>query len=105
MKFRHLALGQRFEFEGRVYVKVGPVAAREESSGQLRMIPSYGVLKPAGDVPAAVARATAKPVSRDAVLAAFDKFYAECVDVAAGSPHVDARARLEAARQRFLDSL
>ena len=39
MRFPQLALGQRFEFQGRQYTKNGPLTASEEASGEQRMIP------------------------------------------------------------------
>ena len=38
MKLQHLAIGARFEFEGQVYVKTGPLTASAEQGGQ-RVIP------------------------------------------------------------------
>ena len=39
MRFPQVAVGQRFEFQGRRYTKNGPLTASEEDSGQQRMIP------------------------------------------------------------------
>lgn len=105
MKFQHMGIGARFEFEGKVYVKEGPVAAREAETGKSRMIPRYAVLKPVGGRPAVVKNAAPQMVSRDAVAAAFDVFYAECGEVVAKCADPAFGARLEAARQRFLESL
>jgi hypothetical protein len=104
MKFQQLEIGARFEFEGKVYVKEGPVAARDVDTGKSRMIPRYAVLKPVGEMPKVSAQAAPKVVPRDAVLAAFEVFYTECGLVAAQCSIPDAEARLAAARQRFLTS-
>ena len=53
MKLQHLSMGARFEYEGVVYVKTGPLTASSEDGGQ-RIIPRYAILK-ALDVPAAEA--------------------------------------------------
>lgn len=74
MKLQHLPLGARFEYEGVVYVKTGPLTATAEQGGQ-RVIPRYAVLKPldvAVPEPAASGRGQ---LSRTAVLAAFEDFY------------------------------
>ena len=50
MKLQHLAIGDRFEYDGKIFVKTGPVTASSENGGQ-QMIPRYAILKPL-DVPA-----------------------------------------------------
>ena len=105
MKFDQLQMGQRFEWNGVVYVKAGPVVAREEVSGKSRMIPRYAVLKPVGEM-AAVSKNTAPTtVSREEVLSAFGLFYAECSEVVAQCSNPGVKSRLEAARRRFLELL
>lgn len=101
MKFEQMQMGQRFEWNGVVYVKAGPVVAREEATGKSRMIPRYAVLKPVGEMAAVSKKVEQKMVARDAVVAAFDLFYAECGDVVAKSSDPEAEVRLAAARQRF----
>ncbi|MEW6677771.1 MAG: hypothetical protein AB1421_07605 [Pseudomonadota bacterium] len=44
MKFPQLPIGTRFEYDGKVYVKTGPIAASGEDGGQ-RMIPRYAPLR------------------------------------------------------------
>ncbi len=100
MKFQQLEMGARFEYQGKLYVKEGPVAAREVESGKSRMIPRYALLKPVAESPKGGAKAAPKMVPRDAVLAAFEVFHGEC---AACLPP-EAEARLAAARARFLSS-
>ena len=98
MKFQHLEIGQRFEFEDKIYSKTGPVSAVEEASGKQRMIPRYAVLKPLGETPKIAKHTVPDMLSRAEVLAAFDAFCAECGDLAT-------QDRFEQARQRFIDSL
>ena len=105
MKFDELQMGQRFEWNGVIYVKAGPVVAREEATGKSRMIPRYAVLKSVGEMPAVSKKVEKKMVSRDAVVAAFDSFYAECGEIVEKCLDPEAEVRLEAARQRFLESL
>lgn len=39
MKFLQVPLGQRFQFQGESYVKIGPLTARRERDGENRLIP------------------------------------------------------------------
>ncbi len=105
MKFEQMQMGQRFEWNGVLYVKAGPVVAREEATGKSRMIPRYAALKPVGEMAAVSKKEAPKMVAREAVIAAFDVFYAECGEIVEKCSDLEARARLEAARQRFLESL
>lgn len=44
MKFQHLPIGARFDFEGKHYTKTSPLVASEDGGGQ-RMIARYAVLQ------------------------------------------------------------
>jgi hypothetical protein len=109
MKFSHLPIGARFEFEGKVYVKTGPIAASSEGGGQ-RMIPRYAMLRPLdGSVPVPPPK-PANSLDEARVLAAFDPFYQECGRVLDEAVEDDARLdaarrKLSSARARFLASL
>ncbi len=108
MKFQLLPLGARFEFEGKVYVKTGPLTATTEEGGQ-RMIPRSAVLKPL-DVPVAQTPKVDRKLDEAAVTAAFEVFFADCVRLlhVAGADELQAqalRAELDAARERFLARL
>lgn len=98
MKMQYLALGARFEFEGEVFVKTGPLTAASEKGGQ-RLIPRHAVLR-ALDVPAAgdSERKGKRLVDRDKLLQAFDDFYAQCEGLVGEA----GRADLVEARARFL---
>lgn len=100
MKLQHLAIGARFEYEGVVFVKTGPLTASSEQGGQ-RIIPRHAMLRPL-DVPEPeTGRGKPGELSRSRVRTAFDEFYGRCAAlVDAGS-----QAELEAARQRFLAAL
>ncbi len=39
MRFPHVAVGQRFSYQGKLYTKTGPLTASEESTGERRLIP------------------------------------------------------------------
>ncbi len=97
MKLQHLAIGERFEYEGQVFVKTGPLTACGEMGGQ-RMIPRHAMLRPvaaATPVPAAVVADEAR------VHAAFERFYLVCADLVPPA----SQAELAAARQRFLQEM
>lgn len=100
MKLQQLPLGARFEYEGRLYVKTGPLTAASEEGGQT-LIPRYAVLHPV-ETAATTAEKTGKgKLERTAVLAAFDDFY-RTAEEAAGEAAQD---RLAEARRRFLAAL
>lgn len=109
MKFSLLPIGARFEFEGKVYVKTGPIAASTEQGGQ-RMIPRYAVLRPLdGSAPVAAPRPP-RILDQAAVLAAFEPFYRACGRVLDDAVEDDgrldaARRELSSARDRFLAAL
>lgn len=96
MKLQHLAIGARFEYEGLVYVKTGPLTASSEAGGQ-RIIPRHATLKPL-DLPANEGKGRLEgPVVRKA----FNAFFETC-DRLVGEA---GRAELEQARQRFLKAI
>lgn len=98
MKIHQLPPGARFEYEGEEYVKTGPLLGT--GKGGQRLIPKYAVLKVQGtSEPMRDKQLTA--LSRAAVLAAFEKFYAGC------EPHVaeEHREGMRAARADFLKAL
>lgn len=100
MKLQHLELGARFEYEGLVYVKTGPLTASSAEGGQ-RVIPRYANLTPL-DLPEPETKGVGRgQFSRQTVLAAFNAFYNTCAQWVED----DKAAELESARQRFLASL
>jgi len=98
MKIHQLPMGARFEYEGKEYVKTGPMFG-SGPDGQ-RLFPKYAVLKPLGEH-AAAAESLGETLSRTAVLKAFDAFYAECASMIP-VPRV---TRLQEAKERFLKAL
>jgi hypothetical protein len=109
MKFPQLPIGARFEFEGKLYVKTGPIAAVSEEGG-LRMIPRWAVLRPLdGSAPGASPRPLAN-LDGERVRVAFEDFHGECERLLASAvEHEDrleaAREKLAMARKRFLAAL
>lgn len=109
MKFSQLPIGARFEFEGKAYVKTGPIAASSEEGGQ-RMIPRYAVLRPLdGSVPVEPPKSV-RTLGAIEVTAAFDAFYRDCGSLLEDTVEDDdnleaARRRLSSARDRFFSAL
>jgi hypothetical protein len=100
MKFQRLPLGARFEFEGKVYTKTGPMTA-SGPSGEQKMIPRYAELAPldGGAMPAQRPQPTTlKP---EHVETAFDAFYSD----AASLVGTDQLGVLATARERFFQTL
>lgn len=78
MKFQTLPLGARFEYEGKVYVKTGPLTAASEEGGQ-RMIPRFAVLRPLdGTSPPA---RPARRLDEARVRAAIEVFHGDCIRI------------------------
>lgn len=99
MKLQQLAIGARFEYDGRVYVKTGPLTAASEQGGQA-LIPRYAVLRPL-DLPPPDDEGGKGKLARPAVMAAFNDFYRVCEELAGES----ASEALAEARRRFIAAL
>lgn len=98
MKFQQLPIGTRFEYEGKVYVKTGPVSAASDQGGQ-RLIPRFAVLKPLdGTARADVPEKSDRKLDAAVVMAAFAVFCEECDGLLESA---EAKSALAAARQRF----
>lgn len=92
MKLQQLPLGARFEWDGQVYVKTGPLTAASQSGGN-RLIPRFAVLKPLGSDRPPVQK-PADP-AQQAWLEAFEAFYRSCQTLVEPHRHPElAQARL-----------
>lgn len=101
MKLQDIPMGGRFEYEGRVFVKTGPITATSEEGGQ-RMIPRHAFLKPLDLPPPQTASGTPRNrLDKAAVLESFNAFHATCSRLITPAAHPE----LEAARQQFLATL
>jgi hypothetical protein len=89
MKLQHIPIGARFEYEGKVFVKTGPITASSENGGQ-QMIPRHAILKPL-DLPQAT------PATKGKLTEAFYETCSSLIDEAR-------QPELAAARERFLAS-
>ena len=100
MKLEHLAIGARFEYQGKVFVKTGPLTAASEAGGQ-QMIPRYAVLRPLDPPPPEDKPGPRRKLDEAKVRAAFDEFYRTCFRITDDF----SRPELEAAKQRFMAAL
>ena len=100
MKLQHLPMGARFEYEGEIHVKTGPMTASSEAGGQ-RIIPRYATLQPL-EAPAAESKAPIKGrLDAVRVRTAFERFY-ETSERLVGECGLQ---ELVQARQTFLDAI
>lgn len=97
MKINLIPIGTRFEYEGEVFTKTGPITATSDS-GSPRMIPRYANLKPVGDMPPPPPPPPTRQVDAATIRTAFDAYH----NVALRLADDFTRPELEAARQRFL---
>lgn len=95
MKIHQVPHGASFRFQGEEYVKTGPMMGSGKD-GQ-KMFPRYADLELLSPPPVAAPK-RAEMLRREAVLQAFETFYAECRDLVAD----EQVAALDGARQRFL---
>ena len=100
MKLQDIPVGARFEYQGRVFVKTGPITATAEDGGQ-RMIPRYADLRPLNPPPPGDKPGPRSRLDEAKVRAAFDEFHRTCLRITDDF----SRPELEAARQRFLAAL
>ena len=101
MKLHQLALGTRFEYEGRIFVKTGPITASAEQGGT-QMIPRHATLKPLDLPPPNITPGLAvRKLDPQRVRKAFDVFY-ETAEALVDRASIE---QLQIARTQFLASL
>lgn len=100
MKLQHLAIGARFEYDGVIYVKTGPLTATGETGGQ-KLIPRYAMLKPLDVAPAESKAPVRGRLEAVRVRAAFERFHDCCARLVPEA----GQQELAEARQVFLDSI
>jgi len=112
MKFHDLAIGQRFELEGALYVKTSPVLASREGSGESRFMARYVVVQTLDSAEHPAKMVKDQMLREEVVLAAFDVFYVHCreaLEQFAGdvpASKLDAlMGTVEEGRKAFLDAL
>lgn len=80
MKFQQVSVGQRFEFEGQVYVKISPLLAQAESSGGQRLLPRSATVRLLEKEASSVAGPAKKKIlDSTEIVVAVEQFRLECV--------------------------
>ncbi|TVT51193.1 MAG: hypothetical protein FHP94_02495 [Denitromonas halophila] len=99
MKLNQLPLGARFEYQGKILTKSGPMTGATEKGGSV-FIPKFAVLKPVdGEAPPPPPKVS-RTVDADVVLAAFEAYHGTAmrlVDESGRMGLAEARARFIAA--------
>jgi hypothetical protein len=80
MKFKLLSIGQKFEYEGEIFVKTSPLVASNIKTGHNKMIPRYAVLNLLDDMGAGKPKVLNESVGAQEILNAFNLFYARCIE-------------------------
>lgn len=112
MKFQQLKVGQKFEYQGKFYIKSSPLLARDTESGEQKLIPRYAAIMVENSLPTTDAKKPAHRLDSKLVKIAFDKFYDCYLDSLAKlksettSDNLESmQNRLENARHQFLKEL
>ena len=79
MKFKLLSVGQKFKYQGDVYVKTSPIIASNVETGHNKMIPAYAALILLDNNGENEQRVSEEPVSKKETLTAFNNFYEKCI--------------------------
>lgn len=97
MKFKLLAIGDKFEYQDETYVKTSPIIASNISNNHNKMIPGYAVVKllnHSGN------QATInESLSSEKVIQAFNVFYTSCLAL------IEDKEALQTARDEFMQRL
>lgn len=100
MKLHQLPHGARFEYQGKIFTKVGPLTAAATEGG-LQLVPRYAELQPLDALPPQVTADAARSVTVASVRAAFELFCQRCAPLLGDAD----QAEFSAARENFLASL
>ncbi|MDP3639233.1 MAG: hypothetical protein U0989_00160 [Azonexus sp.] len=101
MKLHQFAIGARFEYEGKIFTKTGPITASADHGGQ-QMIPRYANLKPFElPEPTMAPGVAVRKLDPLRVRKSFDAFYETCLKHVPPTAHDE----LNAARQAFFSGL
>lgn len=101
MKLQDIPIGGRFEYEGKIFTKTGPLTASSEQEGQ-RMIPRYANLRPLDQPPLEnKPGGLRRRLDETAVKTAFHAFYERC----SGLVDASSLPALAEAREDFMATL
>lgn len=79
MKFKLLSIGQKFKYEGEIYVKTSPLVASNVKTAHNKMIPRYAMLTLLNDSGTNEQQVKESLVDAQKLLNAFNIFYADCI--------------------------
>ena len=109
MKFQSLAIGQKFTWNDRIWVKTTPLVATLYESDVQKLVPRYVDVAPLPDASPADEAASAPPLSPDQVREAFDRFYGRALTLLATELETELQQKLatemESLRRHFLQEL
>ncbi|MFZ2268358.1 MAG: hypothetical protein WAV95_12360 [Azonexus sp.] len=100
MKLQDIPIGGRFEYDGKIFTKNGPLTASSEQGGKC-MIPRYANLRPLDLPPEDKLPGMRRRLDEATVKTAFHEFYRSAADLLDET----ALPALADARQRFMDQL
>lgn len=109
MKFHDVAIGQRFELDGAVYIKTSPVLASRDTDGERKFLARYVLVRSLDGSEPRPAEKAGQLLRAEAVLAAFDAYHARCREMIEAELPADKVQEiadaLEGERQGFLDAV
>ena len=79
MKFKLLSIGQKFEYEGEIYVKTSPLIASNIKTSHNKMIPRYVTLTLLDDTGTDKQQIKKDSIDSQEILDAFNLFYGQCI--------------------------
>jgi len=110
LRFNQIAIGQRFQWRGEIYVKHNSLIAHHGGSGKQQLIPRSELVELLDERPAAPLSTAGAPLERATALSAFETYHAEalhCIEALEANVEdgAAAKARLAQAREHFLAAL
>jgi len=79
MKFKLLSIGQKFEYDGEIYVKTSPLIASNIKTGHNKMIPRYVTLILLDHTGNSEQQTNKEAIDPQEILNAFNTFYEKCI--------------------------
>ena len=79
MKFKLISIGQKFKYEGEIYVKTSPLIASNSKTGHNKMIPRYATLILLDHAGNSEQQTKKTAVDAQEILNAFNIFYEKCI--------------------------
>jgi len=99
MKFKLLSIGQKFEYQGELYVKTSPLIASNMETGHNKMIPAYAALTLQDQSVSEKEVAQKEALNSEQVIEAFNDFYVSCIDL------IEDKNALDIARDKFMQRI